>query len=74
MKDPRCPNLRTPFLLVFLMGLGAIALFSPPATGEHAGTPTAVAAELPGLRQALLDAVASGDVAVWDRLLDEYAI
>jgi len=44
------------------------------ATAAHAADPSPVESELRRDTQALLDAIAPGDVAVWDRLLDSRAI
>jgi uncharacterized protein DUF4440 len=74
LGDRPCSNPATSCIVLFLMGLAAMALFSPPATAEPAGTPSAAATELRRLTQELLDAIAPGDVAVWDSLLDEHAI
>jgi len=58
----------------------AIALIAALTAGTtvcaaaFSGETTAVAAELRRSTQALLDAIAPGDTAVWDRLLDENAI
>jgi uncharacterized protein DUF4440 len=54
--------------------LFAAALGTAASGAAPSADPTAVAAELRRSTQALLDAIAPGDVAVWDRLLDENAI
>lgn len=62
------------FLIVML---GAITIGDAShnvVMGQNAGSRAAVGAELRRDTQALLDAVAPGDTAVWDRLLDSAAI
>jgi hypothetical protein len=59
------------------MGIRAVALIllcAGWAANAQAADPSPVEAELRRDTQALLDAIAPGDVAVWDRLLDPKAI
>jgi hypothetical protein len=60
--------------LLFLAVAILISLGPPGRIAAKTGEPTAVAAELRRSTQTLLDAIAPGDVAAWDRLLDEKAI
>ena len=60
--------------LLFLAAATLASLALPGRVAAKTGEPTAVAAELRRSTQSLLDAIAPGDVAVWDRLLDEKAI
>jgi hypothetical protein len=60
---------------LFFLACAAISSVSPEGRASAPSEePTAVAAELRRSTQSLLDAIAPGDVAVWDRLLDEKAI
>jgi hypothetical protein len=56
------------------IGLIALAIALPVGAAESPVTPSSVATELRRSTQDLLDAIAPGNVAVWDRLLDERAI
>jgi hypothetical protein len=60
--------------LFFLIFAGALSVGFPSHADDKSEQPTAVAAELRRSTQSLLDAIAPGDAAVWDRLLDERAI
>jgi Domain of unknown function (DUF4440) len=60
--------------LFFLMCATLVSVSAPGRAAAKAEAPTAVAAQLRRSTQTLLDAIAPGDVAVWDRLLDENAI
>jgi Domain of unknown function (DUF4440) len=60
---------------LFFLACATLLSASPPGhVAAKADAPTAVAAELRRSTQSLLDAIAPGEVAVWDRLLDEKAI
>jgi hypothetical protein len=61
-------------LSVTLAALGCIGVVATGAKGQAAPSRAAVAAELRRNAQALLDAIAAGDTAVWNRLLDSAAI
>jgi Domain of unknown function (DUF4440) len=54
-----------------LMGVVALLISLPVRAADSLATASAVATELRHSTQALLDAIAPGDVAVWDRLLDD---
>jgi hypothetical protein len=60
---------------LFFLAWATIVSVSPPGrVAAKSQEPSAVAAQLRSSTQTLLDAIAPGDVAVWDRLLDEKAI
>jgi Domain of unknown function (DUF4440) len=61
-------------LSVTLAAIGCFGVMATGAQGQAAPTRAAVAAELRRNAQALLDAIAAGDTAVWNRLLDSEAI
>jgi Domain of unknown function (DUF4440) len=61
-------------LSVTLAAFGWIGVLATGAKGQAAPSRAAVAAELRRNVQALLDAIAGGDTAVWNRLLDSAAI
>lgn len=60
--------------IVMLVGVTFAGASRNVAMGQHAASRSAVEAELRRDTQALLDAVAPGDTAVWNRLLDSAAI
>jgi len=62
------------YLIPPLLGMMASTAFLPIGTAASDVTPSAAASELRRSTQALLDAIAPGDVAVWDRLIDDRAI
>ena len=71
-STPRAGAVRRGLLFLAAATLGS--LVPPGRVAAKTAEPTAVAAELRRSTQTLLDAIAPGDVAVWDRLLDEKAI
>jgi hypothetical protein len=74
MRVPTPPAGAASGCLLVLAVATFASLVSPGRAAAKTGEPTAVAAELRRSTQTLLDAIAPGDVAVWDRLLDENAI
>jgi hypothetical protein len=78
-KDPGARALsRRPqvafYLIPPLLGIVASSACLPVGAAAPAVAPSVAAVELRRSTQALLDALAPGDVAVWDRLLDDSAI
>src|SRR5580658_5874330 len=61
-------------LSVTVAAIGCIAASGTAAPGQSAPSQAAVEAELRRHTQELLDAIAPGDTAVWNRLLDSAAI
>jgi Domain of unknown function (DUF4440) len=57
-----------------LLGIVACTACLPVGTAASATAQSVVAAELRRSTQALLDAIAPGDVGVWDRLIDDGAV
>jgi len=74
---PSNPKSRPVRLIAFVLAVGAIAAAHaqvPAARATDAAGSEALAAELRHNTQLLLDAIAPGDVAVWDKWLDPAAL
>ena len=67
-------TIKRPGLAIIVAYLTACSIGTASGVAPSSAEPNSVAAELRRSTQALLDAIAPGNVAIWDRLLDENAI